>query len=170
MTKHWYIVCQLSLANKTTNGSFSGQDKVSPAPPSYEEATAGMIRPCPFIFYHALINFTMCWYGVIVVDSIKMPDKNCIVKPMFSRHQFSLLQWCWDAHRVQLGWLQHQEGFHQEGKSFIITLITLFNITNNWPQMNIVKLKSCSFRCMPSWWSNFWSHLRLWLYLPSGEC
>ncbi|KAM7404738.1 hypothetical protein PAMP_012058 [Pampus punctatissimus] len=37
---------KLSLANKTTNGSPSGQALVSPTPPSYEEATAGTSAPC----------------------------------------------------------------------------------------------------------------------------
>ncbi|CAK6951471.1 protein lifeguard 2-like [Scomber scombrus] len=37
---------KLSLANKSTNGSPSGQALVPPAPPSYEEATAGTSAPC----------------------------------------------------------------------------------------------------------------------------
>uniref|UniRef100_A0A8D0ACD6 Protein lifeguard 2 n=1 Tax=Sander lucioperca TaxID=283035 RepID=A0A8D0ACD6_SANLU len=37
---------QLSLANKATNGSFSGEALVSPAPPSYQEATEGTSTPC----------------------------------------------------------------------------------------------------------------------------
>ncbi|KAE8293476.1 Protein lifeguard 2 [Larimichthys crocea] len=37
---------KLSLANKSTSGSTSGQALVSPTPPSYEEATAGTSAPC----------------------------------------------------------------------------------------------------------------------------
>ncbi|XP_056130456.1 molybdate-anion transporter isoform X2 [Lampris incognitus] len=37
---------KLSLPNKTTNGSSSGQSTISPAPPSYEEATASSSSPC----------------------------------------------------------------------------------------------------------------------------
>lgn len=41
--KHFFPLCnQLSLANKATNGSTSEQALVAPAPPTYEEATAGM--------------------------------------------------------------------------------------------------------------------------------
>lgn len=46
------LLCQLALATKTTNGSTSGEALVSPAPPSYEEATAGMTTPYPPIFHH----------------------------------------------------------------------------------------------------------------------
>ncbi|XP_074538088.1 protein lifeguard 2-like [Halichoeres trimaculatus] len=37
---------KLSLANKASDGSPSGQALVTPAPPSYEEATAGTSAPC----------------------------------------------------------------------------------------------------------------------------
>jgi len=38
----FFVSNQLLLANKATNGSTSGQALVAPAPPSYEEATAGI--------------------------------------------------------------------------------------------------------------------------------
>uniref|UniRef100_A0A672GY07 Protein lifeguard 2 n=1 Tax=Salarias fasciatus TaxID=181472 RepID=A0A672GY07_SALFA len=41
-----FLSVQVSLANKATGGSTSGETLVSPAPPSYEEATAGVSAPC----------------------------------------------------------------------------------------------------------------------------
>ena len=46
-----FICHQLSLANKTTNGSSGEATAAAPAPPSYEEAIAGMNMP-----YCALYN------------------------------------------------------------------------------------------------------------------
>lgn len=97
---------QLSLANKSNNDSSGGQ---TPAPPTYEEATAGRtitkllchyLKLAYLMLSHVLGWGCTSWYWCLY---------NLIVNP---RHQCSLLQRCGDAHRVHLGWSQYQEGLH----------------------------------------------------------
>lgn len=145
---------QLALANKTTNGSSSGEALVAPAPPSYEEATAGMAR---------------CWIRVVVMGLNKqILSKTCCDDPF--RRQCSLLQWCWDAHRIQLGWSQHQEGLHPKGMKKLNYLKCWSSDFIYFIGQYIEQILSFFFlRCTASWWSSSWLLSRSWLCSHSGE-
>uniref|UniRef100_A0A3B4GP76 Protein lifeguard 2 n=1 Tax=Pundamilia nyererei TaxID=303518 RepID=A0A3B4GP76_9CICH len=66
---------QLALANKTTNGSSSGEALVAPAPPSYEEATAGVSAPC--------------YNDVEMLTEFNWDDRN--IRRVFIRKVYSIL-------------------------------------------------------------------------------
>uniref|UniRef100_A0A8D0AEA8 Protein lifeguard 2 n=1 Tax=Sander lucioperca TaxID=283035 RepID=A0A8D0AEA8_SANLU len=85
-----FVLYQLSLANKATNGSFSGEALVSPAPPSYQEATEGMTTPYPPIFNHKVsVSFTPCYSDVEMLTEFTWDDRN--IRRVFIRKVYTIL-------------------------------------------------------------------------------
>lgn len=134
-----------------------------PAPPSYEEATAG--RTKVVICNHEVwdYKYSICW----IKSTLSL---NHWHEHVF-RRQCSLLQRHWDAHRVHMGWPQHQKGLHPKGVSSLCLLVTVATLlwVDAQEKSFFYNVFFVFFRCTLSWWSSFWSLLLLWLFSHFGE-